>query len=83
MLSSVPEGVQNAARMLDPLAKQDAKLDSDVLHQVDVLLDGPRRIVFNLEERISGPAVDAVLGALTPLLAINDDEKVSGWPMRS
>lgn len=75
MLSSVPEGVQNAARMLDPLAKQDAKLDSDVLHQVDVLLDGPRRIVFNLEERISGPAVDAVLGALTSTLAINDDEK--------
>ena len=62
MLSSVPEGVKECrACMLDPLAKQDAKLDSDVLHQVDALLDGPRRIVFNLEERISGPAVDAVL----------------------
>jgi hypothetical protein len=75
MLSSVPEGVQNAARMLDPLAKQDADLDSDALHQIDTLLDGPRRIVFNLEERISGPAVDAVMGALTSTLAINDDEK--------
>ena len=75
MLSSVPEGVQNAARMLDPLAKQDAELDSDILHQIDTLLDGPRRIVFNLEERISGPAVDAVLGALTSTLAVNDDEK--------
>ena len=75
MLASVPEGVQNAAQMLDPLAKQDTELDSDLLHQIDALLDGPRRIVFNLEERISGPAVDAVLGALTSTLAINDDEK--------
>ena len=75
MLATVPEGVQNAARMLDPLAKQDSELDSDVLHQIDALLDGPRRIVFNLEERISGPAVDAVLAALTSTLAINDDEK--------
>ncbi len=75
MLHSVPEGVQNAADILDPMAGEAKVLDSDALHQVDTLLDGPRRVVFNLEERISGPAVDAVLGALTSTLALHDDEK--------
>ena len=31
--------------------------------------------MFNLEERISGPAIDSIMNALTSQLALNDDEK--------
>ena len=75
MLSSVDEGLKNAARMLNPLQGQETELDSAALHDMEALLEGPHRIVFNLEERISGPAVDEVMGALTSQIAINDDEK--------
>ena len=32
-------------------------------------------MVFNLEERISGPAIDAIMNALTSQLALNEDDK--------
>jgi len=75
MLESVPEGVKNTARLVDPLQKQESELDSDALHAADALLEGKHRVVFNLEERISGPAIDSVMNALTSQLVLNDDEK--------
>jgi hypothetical protein len=75
MLSSVDEGLKNSARLLSPLAKQESTLDVSALQNAEALLEGDHRVVFSLEERISGPAVDAVMAALTSSLALNDDEK--------
>jgi hypothetical protein len=72
MLSSVPEGTRNSARMLNPLQKQEAELDAEALHELDALCDGEHRVVFNLEERISGPRVDAVLNALTSMVEVDE-----------
>jgi hypothetical protein len=75
MLSSVEEGVKNSARLLDPLAQQPASLDSSALQRPEALLEGTHRVVFSLDDSISGPAIDAVMGALTSKLALDDDEK--------
>lgn len=75
MLSSVPEGILNTARLVDPLGRQETELDASKLANVDSLLEGERRVVFNLEERISGPAVDAVMEVLDSKLSIDDDDK--------
>ena len=75
LLSSVPEGIKNTARLVDPLEKQPVDLDTDALHAVDPIMEGTHRVVFNLEERISGPSIDAVMNALTSQLALNDDDK--------
>jgi hypothetical protein len=72
MLSSVPEGTRTAAQMLDPLQKQEAELDTGALHELDALCDGQHRVVFNLEERISGPRVEAVLSALTSMVEVDE-----------
>ena len=75
MLSSIAEGTKNTARLVDPLARQADTLDASMLGKVDALLEGPHRVVFNLEERISGPAVDSVMEALGSQLSIDDDDK--------
>ena len=75
MLSSVSEGTRNAARMLDPLQKQETDLDSAALHEFEAIADGKHRVVFNLEERVSGPRVDAVLTALTSTVEVDEDSR--------
>jgi len=75
MLSSVPEGTQNSARLLDPLADQEQELDAGALNELDSLLDGEHRVVFNLEDRISGPAIDSVMEILGSKLSVDDDDK--------
>jgi len=75
MLSSVPEGIQNSARLLDPLAGQEQELDAASLNELDSLLEGEHRVVFNLEDRISGPAVDSVMEILGSQLSVDDDDK--------
>ena len=75
MLASVSEGTRNAARMLNPLQKQEAEFDSSVLHSFEALADGEHRVVFNLEERISGPHVDAVLTALTSTVEVDEESR--------
>jgi len=72
MLSSVSEGTRNAAQLLNPLQKQESVLETDALHELDALCDGEHRVVFNLEERISGPRVDAVLNALTSMVEVDE-----------
>ena len=76
MLSSVPEGTQNTARLVDPLSRQESDLDGAKLASVDSLLEGAHRVVFNLEERISGPAVDAVMEVLGSQISVDDDDKM-------
>lgn len=75
LLSSVPEGTQNTARLVDPLAKQATELDGSALNDVAALTEGDRRVVFNLEESISGPAVDAVMEILSSTISVDDDDK--------
>ena len=75
LLSFVSEGTKNAARMLNPLQKQETDLDSSVLHDFEALSEGEHRVVFNLEERISGPRVDAVLKALTSAVEVDEDSR--------
>lgn len=75
MLSSIADGTKNTARLVDPLARQTDALDVNQLNNVDALLEGTHRVVFNLEERISGPAVDAVMEALDSQISIDDDDK--------
>lgn len=75
MLSSVPEGTQNSARLLDPLAEQEQELDMASLNDLDSLLEGEHRVVFNLEDRISGPAVDSVMEILSSQISVDDDDK--------
>ena len=75
MLSSVPEGTQNSARLLDPLADQEQELDAGALNELDSLLDGEHRVVFNLEERFCGPAFDSVMEILGSKLSVDDDDK--------
>ena len=75
MLAAVPEGTRNAARMLDPLQRQEQELDSAVLHEFESLADGAHRVVFNLEERISGPRIDAVLAAMTSSIEVDEDSR--------
>jgi hypothetical protein len=76
LLSSVPEGTLNTARMVDPLCRQEADLDGSKLAAVDSLLEGEHRVVFNLEERISGPAVDSVMEVLSSQISVDDDDKM-------
>jgi len=61
--------------LVDPLSRQEMELDASKLANVDSLAEGARRVVFNLEERISGPAVDAVMEVLDSKLSIDDDDK--------
>ncbi len=72
MISAVSEGTRNAARMLDPLQRQEQELDSDALHNFQALADGEHRVVFNLEERVSGPRIDAILTALTSSVEVDE-----------
>ena len=75
LLGSIEEGTKNTARLVDPLSRQDATLDTQKMKQVDPLLEGDHRVVFSLEDRISGPAVDAVMEVLDSQLSVDDEDK--------
>ena len=75
LLGSIEDGTKNTARLIDPLSRLDATLDTQKMKQVDPLLEGDHRVVFNLEDRISGPAVDAVMEVLDSQLSVDDDDK--------
>ena len=75
MLQSVPEGTQNAARMIDPLSKQETELDRKELENVVPLVDGAHKLPFKIEEQIANPAIDKCIAAVTSELARDDADK--------
>lgn len=75
MLQSVPEGTQNAARMMDPMSKQETELDRKELENVVPLVDGAHKLPFKIEEQIANPAIDRCIAAVTSELARDDGDK--------
>jgi hypothetical protein len=75
MLDSVPEATRSSARLLDPMQRQATKLDRTALAQVDCLTEGDGRVVFGLDEKASGPAIEACIAALTSQVEVDNDDK--------
>ncbi len=72
MLESVPAATQNSARLLDPLQRQEQELDPGAISEIDALLEGESRVVFGLDEKASGPAVEECIQALTSEISVDD-----------
>jgi hypothetical protein len=75
MLESVPEATRSSARLLDPLQRQETKLDRSALNDIDALTEGDTRVVFGLDKEASGPAVEACIAALTSKVEVEDSDR--------
>ncbi|MFT5682011.1 MAG: hypothetical protein ACI8RZ_002929 [Myxococcota bacterium] len=75
MLNSVPEGIQNSARLLDPLEGQPTELDRDALHEVEALMDPRGGVYLALGETDMEAGFVGVMDALTSKLEIDDESR--------
>ncbi len=75
MLDSVPEGIQNTARLLDPLEGQPTELDRDALHEVDALMDPRGGVYLALGEAEMEAGFVGVMSALTSKLELDDESR--------
>jgi hypothetical protein len=57
------------------MQRQSTKLDRTALAQVDCLTEGDGRVVFGLDEKASGPAIEACIAALTSQVEVDNDDK--------
>jgi hypothetical protein len=76
LLGSVPEGVKNSARLLDPLEGQEQELDTDALHNIEALMDPRQGVYLALNEEQAYGAMGKLGEALNSQLDIDDDGKM-------
>ncbi len=75
MLASVPDGVQNSARLLNPLEGQPTALDRDALFEVDALMDPRGGVYLALGETDMEAGFVGVMDALTSKLEFDDESR--------
>ena len=75
LLESVPEGVKNSARLIDPLEGQEAEIDSDALHAAEPLLDPANGLYLALPEEDAYSAITAIGEAMNSPLELDEESR--------
>ncbi|MEL6346290.1 MAG: hypothetical protein AAFV53_24480 [Myxococcota bacterium] len=75
LLDSVPTGLQNSAKILDPLEGQATTLDRDALHATEPLMDPREGVYFALDEDIMYGSLNDLMQALGSALELDEETR--------
>ena len=75
LVDHVDEGVRNAARVLDPMQRQEQELDEIALHAAGALVGGEHRAVFMPDHELMLAALEETMGAITSQLELSQETR--------